>query len=218
MQLRSAVMGADGVLGEDVLLDRMTCSCCQTDAALTEDGLVVVYRDRSPEDLRDIAILRRVEDVWSEPALVHADGWEIAGCPVNGPAVAAEGRRVGVAWFTGADNIPAVKVAFSEDSGQSFGTPVRVDLGQPVGRVDAVMTPEGALLVSWVEWEGRSERLMLCEVTEAGCAEPWHVATNDAGSSVNFPRMAVTEEAIYLAWTQPQNGGGDRVQLVRRAR
>ena len=37
-------------------------------------------------------------ETWTEPVSVHHDGWQINGCPVNGPALGASGRDVAVAW------------------------------------------------------------------------------------------------------------------------
>ena len=54
MTLRTALIGADGALREEALLDGLTCDCCQTDVALTDAGPVVFYRDRSAEEIRDI--------------------------------------------------------------------------------------------------------------------------------------------------------------------
>ena len=72
----------------------------------------------------------------AEPGL---SGWLAAtACPVNG-AVAAAGERVAVAWFTGADKTPRVKLAFSNDAGETFGQPVAVDDGNPTGRVDVLL-------------------------------------------------------------------------------
>ncbi|HTQ78844.1 MAG TPA: hypothetical protein VMM92_02525, partial [Thermoanaerobaculia bacterium] len=150
--LRSARLHPSGQspIGPIELLDDRVCDCCQTSAALTASGPVVVYRDRSDKEIRDISALRHTAAGWGKPVAVHADGWEIPGCPINGPAAAAEERRVAVAWFTSAPPGPRVEVAFSEDAGASFGPAVVVDAGRPVGRVDLKLEPSGAALVSWV--------------------------------------------------------------------
>ena len=61
--------------------------------ACVNTACVPVYRDRTEAEIRDIAIVRLVDGIWSDPALVSADGWEIAGCPVNGPAIDSAGGR-----------------------------------------------------------------------------------------------------------------------------
>lgn len=112
MQLRSAVVGAGGRLSKEALLDGRTCTCCQTSAVRTDSGKVlVVYRDRTDGEMRDISISRLIDGVWSEPATVSRDGWNISGCPVNGPAVDSSAAHVAVAWFTAANDVPKVKVA-----------------------------------------------------------------------------------------------------------
>ncbi len=205
MQLRSATLTANSGLSADIPLDLRTCSCCQTSAAVAGDGTILVaYRDRTEAEIRDISVVRRQDGVWSDPRTVNDDGWEISGCPINGPAIDADGDSAVVAWFTGADNRPAVKLAFSDDSGASFGPPTQVDTGGAAGRVDVLMLPDGDALVSWVAWLGVGEALMVCRATPTeGCVGRQVIALNRAGGSVNFPRMVQGRDAIYLAWTQP---------------
>ncbi|SVB25505.1 uncharacterized protein METZ01_LOCUS178359, partial [marine metagenome] len=110
----------DGVFKEERLLDGRVCECCQTTMARTENGLVVAYRDRSPDEIRDISVVRYVENAWTDPVTLHADGWQIPGCPVNGPQVATKGDQVAIAWFTGAGGERRVQAKFSQDGGASF--------------------------------------------------------------------------------------------------
>ncbi len=217
MQLRATTLTRDGVLGDDVAIDLQTCSCCQTSLASTGDGtLLAAYRDRSVGEIRDISVARLTNEGWEEPVTVHEDGWELSGCPVNGPAIDADGEIAAVAWFTGANDVAAVKVAFSDDGGRSVDAPVRIDQGDPVGRVDLEMLSDGTALVSWVEWTEGNEALYLCRVhRDAGCISRELLATNSAGASVNFPRMARLGRVIYLAWTQPDTNGDSIV--LRRA-
>ncbi len=82
---------------------------------------------------RDIAVVRRRDGRWEEPRALPADLWRIEGCPVNGPAVAAHGRRVAVAWFTAADDVPRVRLAFSANAGASFAASGHRRRRQPAG-------------------------------------------------------------------------------------
>jgi hypothetical protein len=113
-------LAAGGPTGSELPLDARVCDCCQTDAATTDSGPVLVYRDRSPEEIRDVHVVRWTDGGWSEPSAVHEDGWETGACPVNGPAVDANGRQVVVAWFTAAQGVPRVKIAFSRDAAERF--------------------------------------------------------------------------------------------------
>ena len=77
-------------------------------------------------EVRDIYIVRQINGSWSAPQAIYADNWQINGCPVNGPSVAADGRRVVVAWFTSVGDTPHVKVAFSENAGATFNKPIQL--------------------------------------------------------------------------------------------
>src|SRR5687768_6649792 len=150
MTLRYATIDADGNLSDEAQLDERVCECCQTSAAVTSDGPIAVYRDRSASEVRDIYIVRQANGSWSTPQPVFADNWQINGCPVNGPAVAAVGRNVVVAWFSSAADEPRVKIAFSQDAGATFSQPIQVDDGKNVGRVDTLLLPDGSALVVWL--------------------------------------------------------------------
>ena len=218
MQLRSAVIKPDGTLTSDVAIDFTTCSCCQTSAAVAGDALLVAYRDRSNEEIRDISVTAFRDGRWLAPVQVNHDNWEISGCPVNGPAIDAISDQVVVAWFTGADDVPAVKVVFSGDAGASFSEALRIDNGEPIGRVDALLLYDGTALISWVEWQGTDEVLLVCHVTPDGCGSTNQLTVNSERNSINFPQMASTPEGFYVAWTQPLPNGHDTIRMMKSPR
>lgn len=204
MTLRHARLEADGRLGDEVELDGRVCDCCQTDVAIAAEGPVVAYRDRSPEEVRDIAVVRWSKGSWSAPAGVHPDGWTIAACPVNGPALAAVGDRVVVAWFTGADDSLRVRLAFSGDGGDSFASPIRVDEGAPLGRVDLALLPDGRALVIWMERVDGVAAVRARRVAGDGTAgESVTLAWTSPSRASGFPRLVVTDGEALLAWTDP---------------
>jgi len=106
MTLRTAQITASGIIEGETLLDPRVCDCCPTATVLCPDGSVLVaYRDRSEEEVRDIAVTRYKGGAWSTPRVVHRDEWKIAGCPVNGPALAVSDSLVALAWFTMAGGV-----------------------------------------------------------------------------------------------------------------
>jgi len=204
MTLRFRTVSSDGVPGPKALLDARVCDCCQTDAAMTDDGPLVVYRDRTESEIRDVYVTRNVDGEWTEGVAVHDDGWEIGGCPVNGPQLSADRREVAVAWFTGANGVARVKLAFSRDAGASFGGPVVVDDGTPIGRVDVLHLAPGRVLVSWLEQTGdETAAVRVREVRADGAAGPSRtVAETAAARASGFPRMTRTSAGdVVLAWT-----------------
>ncbi len=204
-QLRTSTLSADGKLSDDVLLDVRTCTCCQTSAVVTGSGIVLVaYRDRTAGEIRDISVVRLQDGTWSQPATVHHDGWEISGCPVNGPAIDAHGKFSVVAWFTAAQDIPAVKLAFSENDGATFAPALVIDTDTARGRVDVVQLGDGSALVSWVSESKGGESLVVCRAfPKTGCSKSQVITRNDAGGLINFPRMVAVGDSIFIAWTQP---------------
>jgi hypothetical protein len=205
MTLRYAAIGRDFRLHDEIQLDARVCDCCQTSAAVTAEGPLVVYRDRSRLEERDIAVVRQRDGRWEEPHPLPADRWRIEGCPVNGPAVAARDRRVAVAWFTAADDVPRVKLAFSGDAGASFGPPVTVDDGKPLGRVDAVLLDDGGAVVSWLESSPEGSSLRLRKVRTDGTTDA-SIVVVPAGARIanGFPQMARSGDTLVLAWTAGQ--------------
>ena len=204
MTLRAALLDRNDTIRETALLDSLTCDCCQTDAAIGSEGLIVAYRDRSPGEIRDIAVVRYHNGRWTAPQIVHRDGWRINGCPVNGPAIAAEGKHVAVAWFTEALGIPRVLAAFSRDGGRSFAPPVVVDDQKPLGRVDVALADDGAAWVSYLSATGDSAAIRLARLTTEGRRTTvFTVAQTAARRSAGFPRIAVTGRQLFIAWTQP---------------
>jgi hypothetical protein len=202
MTLRTALVG-DAVEGTE-LLDARVCDCCQTAAATTSRGAVVAYRDRSGREIRDIALVRRDGGRWTSPKAVHDDGWMIDGCPVNGPAIAADGRRVAVAWFTQEGNRPRVQVALSQDAGASFPPPATVDASNPLGRVDVVLDSNGDALIAWVATEGKGAAIRLARVSLAGrVGRALTIASTDVGRASGFPRLERTGGTLVVAWVEP---------------
>jgi hypothetical protein len=126
----------------------------------------------------------------------------INGCPVNGPAVAADGSKVAVAWFTAAGDKPTVKAVLSADSGASFGSPVVIGDARPLGRVDVAMMDDGAALVSWLEQgENGAATVRLRRAAADGSLGPVATLAPTTGArSSGFPRMVRSGARVVLAW------------------
>ncbi len=227
MSLRTALVGER--IGAGEVLDEMTCECCQTDAAMTPSGAIVVYRDRTEGEIRDISFIRRDGDGWTRPAPVHSDGWVVPGCPVNGPAVAAggpEGRHVAVAWFTASENRPRVQAAFSVDAGVRFEAPVVIDAEGPVGRVDVEMDDAGDAIVSWlggVDASNAAVRLIHVPRPNAGPpanpggpagSTPLTIALTGGSRASGYPRMARSGGDLIVAWTDTSGTSAVRTAAI----
>jgi hypothetical protein len=206
-------------IGDDQMIDDRVCDCCSTAAVATSDGPLIAYRDRTADELRDPSVLKRVAGTWSEPRPVHADGWHITGCPVNGPALAAAGREVAVAWYTAAEHKPRVQIAFSSNGGMTFEPPIEVDAPRatrsPIGRVDVVLARPAEALVSWMASERDGVHLLVRRVARDRRRGPeLQIASVTAAPDVGFPRMERLGSEVLFAWTDTRSA---TVRMARLA-
>jgi len=203
MTLRYATIRSDGSIADRAELEPRTCECCTTAMAWSDEGPVVAYRDRSADEIRDIAIVRKKASGWTTPQVLHADGWKIDGCPVNGPQLDARGKDVAVAWFTGAGDRGQVHVAFSTDGGVTFMPPLRIDGNTPTGRVDVLLSHDGDAIATWIDGAGKEAAIVARRIRRNGkLGETVTVAQSSTARSAGFPRMALLGEVVYLAWTE----------------
>lgn len=209
MTLRSAVFDAHGALSEEHELDNRVCDCCQTAAVKTGPAsALVAYRDRSNEEIRDIAVVRYANGAWQSPEVVHADGWQIAGCPVNGPALDAADHTVAMAWFTAAQDSPRVQFSISTDGGQQFGKPVLIAAQRPAGRVGVALLDERSAVVTWLQPTANGEAtinaqyLTWVDPDNVTRHAPAAIAQTKSSRQSGFPQIIAHNDQIIFAWTE----------------
>lgn len=209
MSLRAARFDAALTRSLDSEIDAMTCDCCQTDTALTARGPLLVYRDRDPQEIRDIAATRFDASGWSAPQPVHADSWTMPACPVNGPSVAARGEDAIVAWYTAAGGESKVQVARSRDGGASFGAPLVLDRGEPVqGRVEAALGADAAWVL-WLREDRQGQTLWLARLAPDLSRELQRIELarlQGRGRGTGFPQLAIGDGVVSVVWTELIDG------------
>jgi hypothetical protein len=212
MSLRFAVFDTSWKQIADTALDLRVCECCPTTVAMTADGPLVAYRDRSKDEVRDIYVTRMENGTWTEPKPVHADDWKIPACPVNGPALSARGRDVVIAWFNAKDDKPKSFAALSSDAGRTFGAPVRLDDAASLGRVDVELLPDGSAAAAYMEFADQKAMFRVRRVRRDGTKSDPVTITGMAGNrSSGYPRMVLQGNELIFAWTE-RDGRASRVQ------
>jgi hypothetical protein len=210
MSLRAAIVFEDGSVQYDSLLDERVCDCCGTSTAIgPDDEIIVAYRDRSDEEIRDVSVVRwQKKGGWSKPQNVGNDQWKIPGCPVNGPSVVAKDSTVVVSWFTAAKGEGDVRVSFSKDIGKTFGSPFRIDVGSAIGRTDVVMLSSEKAAVLWMEPEGDETVIRLIGINQHGyTGETITVSKTSAERASGFPQLELIGDTAYIAWTEVSEAG-----------
>jgi len=220
MTLRGAFIGPEGHIIGDTELDARICDCCQTAAALFPDGLLVAYRDRTEEEIRDISVVKyTTEEGWSSPMAVSGDNWEIAGCPVNGPSLSSLDKQVALAWFTAAAGEGKVNLKISKDGAETFGPAIRLDGGFATGRVDVEWLDSNRLAVLWMEPLEEMDGLVLKILNTEGEVLEHHImATIDASRASGFPQLERLGTDLYISWTDVgAEGIGAKIRMKRLA-
>lgn len=209
MALRYAAYDAQWKRTAEGVVDPRGCECCSTDAAVTSDGVLTAFRDRSDKEIRDIAVSRLENGGWTEPTHVHDDNWEVYACPVNGPAVSARGRSAVVAWFTVKQEKGQAWAAFSNDAGRTWGQPIRLDDGASLGRVGVDLLDDGSAVASWVEYAGSRGQFTLRRIHPSGVRSDAVAVPSASGRlTMDAPRMARHGKELVVAWTESAGADG----------
>jgi hypothetical protein len=184
-------------------VDARVCECCPTAAAVTAEGVITAYRDRSDAEIRDNYVARFVNGKWTTPQPVFNDGWKIAACPVNGPALSANGHTVAMTWFTVKGEQGQAYAAFSKDAGKTFSAPIRVDDGGTLGRVDVELMADGSALATWIEFADQRAQFRARRIQANGTRSDAVTVAGIAGSRASgYPRAAIANGEIVFAWTE----------------
>lgn len=202
MTIRFAEITAMGAVINEAELDSATCDCCQTSIAASDNGPIVVYRDRSKEEVRDIYFTQRINNVWETPAPVYNDEWVINGCPVNGPKVDANSNNFAVSWFTVSNGKPTVKLSFLKYNEESFGSPIKINDHNALGRVDLKYLNDQEVIVSYMEVDNIGTYLTIKKVSIDGVvSEPITISEIDGGRNTGVPQLEIFNNDIYVVWT-----------------
>jgi hypothetical protein len=216
-ELRFAKLTLGGEVLETGVIDSLACDCCQTDVAMSSVGPLVIYRDRSEQEIRDVVVRTHDGEAWQSPIVLGAEGWHIEGCPVNGPAIAARSDEVVTAWFTAADDMPRVRFARSSDGGRTFEPVVDVDSVGAFGQVDVALLEDSTAVVTW--WrraEGDRTVLALRTVSREGALGPiTTIAENAVSQPLDVPEAVATGDGLLVTWTDSEERGRVRVAFVR---
>jgi hypothetical protein len=194
--------------GKEVREERLApdvCACCPTAVAKTSKGLLLAYRGHTPQDIRDISVLRLENGHWSQPKNLYADNWKINACPTNAASVAASGDKVAISWFTSAQDAPKTEIAFSSDSGSTFTKPTTVSTGHSFGYTSVVLDDSGAI-VSWLEQGtgGGAARVLVRQITFAGATGPVVQVAEGGRMALGYPRLFHAGADTFVTWGDPK--------------
>ncbi len=204
-RLMSVIVDSNGALRDEVTIDEDTCTCCPTAFVSTPTAALAAYRGHSPQEIRDIKIVRRIDGKWQVPSTVHDDLWKINGCPVNGPALGINGNNLGVLWFTGTNDKAEIRFAVSHDLGSTFRSPITLDIQQeesrPVGHVAVALLDDGSAVGIWLQHKGDSTRILGRKIAANGQLGKEFVIATGTERGLGYPRMQRTGKTVIVSWS-----------------
>ena len=204
-QLMSAVIDSKGTVSNEKTVDEDTCTCCPTAIVKTTAGAVAAYRSHNPEEIRDIKVARLADGNWQTPHTVHDDEWKINGCPVNGPALASNAKRVAIIWFTGANDKPAVKYAISDDQGSTFQAPITLDMSngenRSVGHVAVTLLDDGSAIGIWLRHQDSGTSIVGERIANSGQRSGTFTIASGAETGLSYPRVQRLGNQLIVSWS-----------------
>jgi hypothetical protein len=121
-------------------VDDNTCVCCRTSIATSVEGIVyVAWRKIFEGNIRETVVSRSVDggETFSAPVVVGNDRWTYQACP-HRPASLGVDRlgRLYVVWYTeGADETPAIYLAYSDDQGRTFSDKTQINRSKGTSQI-----------------------------------------------------------------------------------
>lgn len=203
---------------ESFILDERVCDCCSIASLQTEDGILVAYRNRDEQEVRDIYVVDNFSGEWSLPRSLSHEKWEINACPVNGPTLAGKGKTVLAAWFGVEQGQTMQKYALSFDSGLTFSEriiPVSPGMN-PLGRLhSAYDARENVFYLSFMEGKQDSAHIVLAKITADFSFERLIKFPTTAKRRSGFPQLALHDRTLFMAATFLDEKGSPRVEVHR---
>ena len=209
MMLRTAILDGNEIESEN-MLDDDVCTCCPTGAIQLPSGSAVVYRDRLPQEIRDISLVHLKNNAWSKPSRIEKDNWVMPGCPVNGPSIATNGNIIAVSRFTVIKNKAKIILRLFKDGQTASGKEITLDENIPVGRCTTVCSKDAVYNI-WIGVDKKQTVLRMAEVSLSGkIKRKITLVPIDKDRSSGMPRAIFSNNYLWVSWT-----GSNQVRLGR---
>jgi hypothetical protein len=190
------------------------CFCCKTAVATSGTRVYVAWRHIYPGSIRDIAVARSSDNgqTFGEPARLSEDDWKIAGCPDDGPAMAADGHGgIHLAWPTfvpGETPRKGIFYASLTDAG-TFTPRLRLDAGTAdPAHPQLASDVHGTSAVVWDERAENSRRIVLRRVTNGTPVAP----LTFEGQGVSYPAIAAGDGYWVTVWSVQHPDGRSTIE------
>jgi len=189
-------------------VDDNTCVCCRTSIAMSADGVVYVgWRKIFDGNIRETVVARSTDggQTFSAPVVVGNDRWVYQACPHRPASLGVdESGRLYVVWYTeGADETPAIYLAYSDDQGRTFSEKRQLNRSKgtfpdhPQMAVDS----EGRVIVIWEEQSPVRREVVMSHSLDRGQMFSAPRKLNEKNGQT--PTIAVNQQGtVVMGWKE----------------
>jgi hypothetical protein len=193
---------------QNMKVDESTCVCCRT--AVTsgpKDMVYVAWRKIFEGNVRETVVARSTDggSTFEAPVIVGHDQWVFSACPHRPASLGVDGQgRLYVVWYTeGADETPAIYIAWSDDQGRSFSEKRQLNVARNTfpDHPQIAVDRQGRVVVIWEEQAPVKRDVVISVSTDRGETFSAPHKVNDRKSQT--PVVAVNEQGLFvLAWME----------------
>ena len=189
-------------------VDDNTCVCCRTSVAASDDGMVyVAWRKIFDGNVRETVVARSTDSgqTFAAPVVVGNDRWVYQACP-HRPASLGVDRsgRLYVVWYTeGADETPAIYLAYSDDRGRTFSEKKQLNRSKGTfpDHPQMAVDPEGRVMVIWEEQSPVRREIVMSHSLDRGQSFSLPRKLNEKHGQT--PTIAVNDQGtVVMGWKE----------------
>lgn len=195
-------------IAKNFKIDDDTCVCCRTAVATSADGVVyVAWRKIFDGNIRETVVSRSSDggETFSPSVVVGHDRWVYPACPHRPASLGVDqSGRLYVVWYTeGADETPAVYVAYSDDRGKSFSSKRQLNRAKGTfpDHPQMAVDPAGRIAVVWEEQSPVRREVVISYSLDRGESFSTPVKLNEKNGQT--PTVAVNRQGtVVMGWKE----------------
>lgn len=195
-------------IAQNFKIDDDTCVCCRTAVATSADGIVyIAWRKIFDGNIRETVVSRSLDGggTFSPSVIVGSDRWVYPACPHRPASLGVDRQgRLYVVWYTeGADETPAIYLAYSDDQGKTFSNKTQLNRSKgtfpdhPQMAVDLA----GRIVVVWEEQSPVRREVVVSYSLDRGLSFSLPVKLNEKNGQT--PTVAVNQHGtVVMGWKE----------------
>ncbi|RJQ08101.1 MAG: exo-alpha-sialidase [Dehalococcoidia bacterium] len=204
---------SDGsTIGSDANVGGPSCECCRMTMAFADAGktIHIAYR-QNMANVRDMVVQTSHDGgvTFAEPVRISDDGWYSKGCPHSGPIIATDARgNLHAVWWTPTSDPAQAGIYYtvSTDGGRTFAPRLLIDLEKGTGVIHPYLGigERGDVYIVWSNFTGAdaSTQIFFRHLsTDGRTLGPVQQVSNAEGSA-SRPNLALSQDKLYVAWTE----------------